>query len=94
MRSEMFRYLFYGKELEDQKGWTHFRGTDPHAGTRWVTLKGEGHTYTLREQNPNTSSRYAAMAREGQKIAWLFIDGSYADKEALVREEEVLEKLP
>ena len=85
----MFNYLFSKVEPELAEGWRYFRGKDTNTRTRWVTFKGEGHIYTLREQNVLTPSRFATLAREqGYRIAWLFIDGKYAEGDNLVVQEE------
>ena len=36
-----------------------------------------GHGLTIIEQNPDTSSSYAKMAKEGHKIAWVLRNNQY-----------------
>jgi hypothetical protein len=45
---------------------------------RQVTLEWEGKSIIGIEQNPNTTSRWAAMARSGIKVMQFVVDGKYA----------------
>ena len=44
------------------------------SGLRYVELGGEA---TLVEQNPKKASEWAALAREGRRVAWVLRDGEY-----------------
>jgi hypothetical protein len=44
------------------------------SGLRYVELPGGA---TLIEQNPKKSSEWAALAREGRRVAWAMRDGEY-----------------
>ena len=46
----------------------------PRSGIRYVDL-GDG--AILVEQNPKKQSRWARLAREGHRIAWVLKDGEY-----------------
>ncbi|MER3427968.1 MAG: hypothetical protein C4334_07685 [Pyrinomonas sp.] len=46
----------------------------PRSGVRYVEL---GHGLRLVEQNPNKKSRWAELARQGHRIAWVMRDGEY-----------------
>jgi hypothetical protein len=43
------------------------------SGLRYVDVEG----YRIIEQNPNKSSKWAKMAKEGKKIVWIFKGGKY-----------------
>ena len=61
-----FEKLFSGAK----KGVRRF----PHSGVRHVALPGGAE---LVEQNPQKSSEWAKLAREGHKVAWVMRDGEY-----------------
>ncbi|MGH9902341.1 MAG: hypothetical protein ACRD68_11100 [Pyrinomonadaceae bacterium] len=44
------------------------------SGLRYVTLDGGA---VLVEQNPNKKSEWAALARDGRRVAWAVRDGEY-----------------
>ena len=44
------------------------------SGLRYVELGGEA---VLIEQNPKKASEWAALAREGRRVAWVLRDGEY-----------------
>lgn len=44
---------------------------------REVNFQFEGHMYRALEQNPNTNSRWAQLAREGKKVMQFLIAGRY-----------------
>ena len=44
------------------------------SGLRYVELGGEA---VLVEQNPKKASEWAALAREGRRVAWVLRDGEY-----------------
>ncbi|MCA1629207.1 MAG: hypothetical protein LC774_02335 [Acidobacteria bacterium] len=46
----------------------------PHSGVRHVALPGGAE---LIEQNPQKSSDWAKLARDGHKVAWAMRDGEY-----------------
>lgn len=52
------------------KGVRRFR----HSGLRHVKLTGGAE---LIEQNPNKRSEWAALARQGHRVAWAMRDGQY-----------------
>ena len=45
-----------------------------HSGLRYVELEGGA---VLVEQNPKKRSEWAALAREGRRVAWVLRDGEY-----------------
>ena len=45
-----------------------------HSGLRYVKLEGGA---VLVEQNPQKRSEWAALARRGQRVAWVLRDGEY-----------------
>jgi hypothetical protein len=49
--------------------------TTPKRGLKQVDFRFEGHELRGLEQNPDTKSRWAKMAREGKKVMQ-FLDGS------------------
>ena len=49
-------------------------GRFSRSGLRYVKLSGGA---TLIEQNPRKRSEWAALAREGKRIAWVMRDGEY-----------------
>ena len=52
------------------RGVSRFR----RSGLRYVELGGDA---VLVEQNPNKSSEWAALARQGRRVAWVLRDGEY-----------------
>jgi hypothetical protein len=52
------------------------RGT-PSKGLRQVDFDFEGVTYRALEQNPNTKSRWAQLARKGAKVMQILQSGQY-----------------
>lgn len=49
-------------------------GRYARSGLRYVKLPGGA---TLVEQNPDKRSEWAALARQGRRIAWVLRDGEY-----------------
>jgi hypothetical protein len=49
----------------------------PSKGLRQVDFDFEGVTYRALEQNPNTKSRWAQLAREGAKVMQILQSGQY-----------------
>jgi hypothetical protein len=49
----------------------------PKSGLRQVDFEIEGEPYRGLEQNPNTKSRWAQMARSGKKVMQFLQDGRY-----------------
>ncbi len=60
----------FDKLFSDGSGVRRF----PRSGVRYVEL---GHGLRLVEQNPNKKSRWAELARQGHRIAWVMRDGEY-----------------
>jgi len=42
-----------------------------------LTVDGVSYDIIFIEQNPNKSSRFAVRARNGERIAWGFVNGNY-----------------
>ena len=49
-------------------------GKFPRSGLRYVNLPGEA---ILIEQNPNKGSKWAKLATDGHRVAWVMRDGEY-----------------
>ncbi|MBX5477432.1 MAG: hypothetical protein IRZ19_00035 [Pyrinomonas methylaliphatogenes] len=60
----------YAKLFADERIVRRFK----RSGVRYIEL---GAGLRLVEQNPNKESRWAALARQGHRIAWVMRDGEY-----------------
>ncbi|MFX0140095.1 MAG: hypothetical protein ACFFDN_41015 [Candidatus Hodarchaeota archaeon] len=68
--------IFSGKDIIEIENKSYKVKVFTKSGLRYVDLEG----YRIIEQNPNKSSKWAKMAREGKKIAWIFKGREYYAK--------------
>ena len=68
-----FEAIFDSHESVDIDGESYFIERTSSAGLRFVKIG----KYTFLEQNPNKSSRWAKLAREGHNILWVLVGRRY-----------------
>ena len=68
-----FKAIFNNHESVDIDGESYFIERTSRAGLRFVKVG----KYTFLEQNPNKSSHWARLAREGHNILWILVGRRY-----------------
>jgi hypothetical protein len=73
--ADVFRQLDAGKRLIETPDGSYRVKRTSKQGLRMCEFVVDGHPYKAIEQNPNTRSRWAALAREGHKVVQ-FLDAA------------------
>jgi hypothetical protein len=71
--ADVFRQLNAGKRLIETPDGRYAVKRTSKQGLKMCEFVADGHPYKAIEQNPNTRSRWAALAREGHKVVQ-FVD--------------------